>query len=217
MKNKGFPDCIFLYFVLVSNHWFCLQLIKLVCRYGLLKKDIRDMTGNNKGFSFVELMVVMFILSILAFFTIPYFVSPGGAPQASGSQALARLMVSLKRKAVQDNRDYLLHLDQVAGKVWVTVPDSDEQEPQKDQNDHEEEDRGNAQTMTDLPLSGVELLNQPDPEPSDTIIRFYSRGHSDAALIQVATEDGEAITLKLHPFLADPEIIQGHVSFHDCI
>ncbi|MCG8632604.1 MAG: prepilin-type N-terminal cleavage/methylation domain-containing protein [Desulfobacterales bacterium] len=166
------------------------------------------MTGNKSGFSFVELMVVMFILSLLAFFTVPYFVSPGEKAGIKGSLGLAGLMTSLKHRAVRDNRDYLLHLDQVAGKAWVTVRDPEAQ----DKNDEED-----SRTLTGLSLSGVELLNQGDPELSDTIIRFYSRGYSDTALIRMAGEDGESVTLKLHPFLSDPEIIRGHVSFDDCI
>ncbi len=159
----------------------------------------------------MELMVVMFILSMLAFFTIPYFVNPGEKAQASGYQRLSGIMISLKHQAIQENRDYLLHLDQVAGKVWVTVPDAEE--PEK--NDQKEEE--NTQPLTDLSLSGVELLNQAYPEPSDTIIRFYGQGHSDTALIRMTDGDGEAITIKLHSFLSEPEIIQRHVSFHDCI
>lgn len=177
------------------------------------RKNIR----STAGFSFVELMVVMFILSALAFFTIPYFAAPGSdrGTAASGSKGLAMLVSSLRHKAVKEGKDYLLHLDQTAGRAWITVeiPDGEDGEevPEKDREDEE-----GAAALTGLSLDGVEVLNQPDPEATDTIIRFYRQGHSDMALIHMQDEDGEGITLKLHPFLTEPEIIQGREGFDDC-
>ncbi len=168
------------------------------------------------GFSLVELLVVLFILSILAFFTIPYF-SPANdqGSEAGDYQTLARLMTSLKKKAVKENIDYLLHLDQVSGKVWVTQQVSDTAQIQNEE-DEKTEDKENTQGIANFSFADIELLNHSDLDSTDTEICFYSQGYSDMAMVQIETEGG-GITLKLHPFLLDVEILQRYVSLNDCI
>ena len=165
------------------------------------------------GFSFMELIVVMFILSILAFFTIPVFKAQGiGQQENSGDrQMLVGFIEALRQKSVRENQDYLLHLDLLNGRVWATGPVSKASEltsPETEKQEAEFQLSGSS-------LSGVELVNQADPPMDDTVVRIFSNGTVDMALIHLATEDGD-ITLKLHPFISDVEIIQGVQSFNDC-
>lgn len=172
--------------------------------------------ARDHGFTFVELMVVLFILSALAFFTLPYFAAPGGkGPQDDGGhQALASLMASLKLRAVKEGRNYQLHLDQTSGRAWVTVDAPGPGEaPGKPDPDNEEE--AAIPALEGLPVRGAAVFNQADPDPADTVIRFFSRGYSDAALVHLAGQ-GQEVTLKLHPFLPEPETLPGREAFHDC-
>ncbi|MCG8615535.1 MAG: prepilin-type N-terminal cleavage/methylation domain-containing protein [Desulfobacterales bacterium] len=168
---------------------------------------------KNSGFSFVELMVVLFILSTLAFITVPYFAAPGTGDHSeeAGPETLAALMADLKQTAVKEGRDYLLHLDSIGDRVWV-VPAAPGGLAETERELEAEEGRGPA--LKGLSLESVEVTNRPESNPSDTVIRFFSRGYSEAALIRLQ-EEGSPVTLKLHPFLPTPEVIRGYS--HDCI
>nr|NJM02610.1 prepilin-type N-terminal cleavage/methylation domain-containing protein [Desulfobacula sp.] len=77
--------------------------------------------GRESGFSFVELVVVITLIAVLVSFSIPLFRDArffsGKSENASG---LALLIRSLKTRAVEQDRDFFLHLDLHSGKVWVT-------------------------------------------------------------------------------------------------
>ncbi|WDP88818.1 MAG: prepilin-type N-terminal cleavage/methylation domain-containing protein [Desulfobacter sp.] len=171
-----------------------------------------NVNNIQSGFSLIELIVVMFILSVLAFFTIPLFKAPDQGPQDTGETGrhLARFIETLKHQAVREQRDYRLHLDLVAGRAWAL--------PEKKKEGGTPRDRsGQPDTgLQGLSLSGVAFPDQEGRNPQDTTIRVSHRGISDMALIHMNTKDG-SVTLRLHPFIYEVEIIQGNYTFNDCL
>ena len=87
---------------------------------------VKSTTYSNGWATVSPLVVVMFILSTLAFITVPYFAAPGaGEPsEETGVETLAALMVALKQTTVKEGRDYLLHLDSTNGRVWAAPADA---------------------------------------------------------------------------------------------
>jgi prepilin-type N-terminal cleavage/methylation domain-containing protein len=173
------------------------------------------------GFSLVELMVVLFILSTMLFVTIPHFRGSGISRSGNENQVLVALIQSLKRSAVKEGRDFFLHLDVVDGRAWASVEPGDQgtgdARASTADNRRADEDNGVLKSpLLTLPLKGVEIMNQSDLETTDAVIHFYSQGYSDMALIQMGEGD-QAVTLRISPFLWDVEIVQGHGSFNDCI
>lgn len=174
------------------------------------KAGMEHTDPSQGGFSFVELMVVIMILSALAFITLPNFSrlhSPGDGGNSGDHEALASLMATLRTRAVQEGQDQILHLDQTTGKIWVTGEAGSQ--------DRENTEQTEAQRTFSFPVAGVELPGRPEPDPTDTRIRFYRQGHADAALIHLESRESD-FTLRLHPFLQQPEIIQGYARFDDC-
>jgi prepilin-type N-terminal cleavage/methylation domain-containing protein len=170
---------------------------------------------SPSGFSLVELVVVMFILSFLAFLSIPIFKAPAQKLAGAGKQSrnLALFIESVKQQAVKEHKSYLLHLDLVSGRAWAGPQEKTDGSLQKDA-----EPAPTAQpaiSLEGLSLSGVEFSDQTHRQPEDTAIRISGRGISDMALIHMATGNG-GITLKLHPFIYKVEIIQGDYTFNDC-
>ncbi len=158
------------------------------------------------GFSLVELIVVLFILSILALFTIPQFNGNGlFQDETNGSRALVELIQTLKLKAVKEDQDFFLHLDLVSNRAWVSS-----------QTAEGDKDGEKQKLLENLNLTGIELLNEPDPPGTDAVIRFSGQGYCDMALIHMEGEEG-TITLRIRPFLPEVDIIQGNQSFQDCI
>lgn len=159
---------------------------------------------RNNGFSLVELIVVMFILSFLAFFTIPLFKAPGYLQTefSKSSTGFARFMDGLRQKAVKEHMDYELHIDMTSGDAWVRMPggtDTDSPKP----------------SFSGLQISGIELGPSDLDEPENAIIRFSHTGITDMAVIRME-EDDDTVTLRLHPFIETVEIINGAYSLNDC-
>jgi len=171
---------------------------------------------NISGFSLVELIVVMFLLSILVTFTLPIFKVPGidQKNKQNNGRNLARFIGAVRLKAIKDNQNYLLHLDIFSGQAWAEISNGNSA---SEENTVEEGDTKNQETReSGLSISRIDFVDQRNLEQDDIIIRISSGGISDMALIHMDTEDGE-ITLKLHPFLTEVEIVQGDQTFYDCL
>lgn len=158
----------------------------------------------------------MFIITSLALFTLPFISRQGQSPgeNTTGPRVLAGFIESLKQNALKKNQTLILHLDIVNRRIWVT----DQTSGQRNEAEETPMEIGSGleKSLGKLIISSIELLNDPEPDPEDSRIRIYSQGHSDMALIHFDQEDLH-YTLKLHPFLLDVEIIQGDISFNDCI
>jgi hypothetical protein len=122
---------------------------------------------------------------------------------------IVRLIDDLKKRAVEKNVDFILHLDSGSGMVWVTDVTM------------KDEARKMAKEKGVLFSDGLTLLDVEFPGIKDTgareyQIRFRSQGYSDFALIHII-EDEKNITLKIEPFLSHVLLLESHVYFEDCI
>ena len=161
-------------------------------------------------------MVVLFILSVVASFTIPMFKAPGTTAPGSTAQGrqLARFIESLKLRAARDQTDYFLHLDLMNQTVWATTGDQNAagQGPSNSKDDSITPAAG----MEGLSLSRVDLAGTRDQDLENIVIRIFKGGVCDMALIHMETEAGQ-ITLKLEPFIHEVVIFGEDIGFDDCL
>lgn len=158
----------------------------------------------------MELVVVIGIMSLLLMFSFPVFRDiPLFSDTGAGTGDLVRLMDDLKKRAVEADTDFLLHLEPESGRVWVTHEGIDEAKMQSAR-------ENGAELSGDLRVIGVEYPEFKDPGGREYLIRFNRRGYSDFAYIHV-TEDRKKRTLKLEPFLPRVLILEDHAHFEDCI
>lgn len=167
---------------------------------------------NNRkrcsGFTLIEAVVVIAIISVLLFFTAPLLTTLSRPAEADAQVArLILLIQELKQAAVENSRDYMLHVDPSAGGVWISHEDMDE------------EDMVLAETERDRQFSailiqGVEFPGIQGDTPAP--VRFYKMGYSDMALIHIRAADRE-MTVKIEPFLPDVLKEDGYFSYHDCM
>ena len=162
------------------------------------------------GFTIIELIVVMAVISSLLYFSLPVFrdvaLFSRGTNQAGD---MVRLINDLKKRAVAQDADLVMHLDTMSNKVWVT---SD----RMDASEKEEAKENSAQISRDIVVSGVEYPDSPLTDFLELKLRFSRHGYSDAAHIHIM-ENQEHITLKIAPFLPQVQIRDGHVHFEDCL
>ncbi len=84
------------------------------------------------GFTLVELVVVIALITVFLAFSLPIFKSAGiFSRQAIETDDLARVITLAKHRAIQENRDFFLHLDINKPRAWLTHSDMDEQALEK--------------------------------------------------------------------------------------
>ena len=161
----------------------------------------------SNGFTLIELIVVMALISIMLFFSIPRFRQ---AVNSDSSQKVARHIMMqvplLKDKAVREQKRYELRIDSGSNRIWVT-----NEAMNQDALDQAEESASEADPNIRL---DVEYPQTGTVEGSVAIISFYKKGYSDKAIIHVEEEDSDVrISLLIEPFFSTVKLYETHESF----
>lgn len=170
----------------------------------------RAVYGNHWGFTFIELMVVVGIFTIMLLFSIPLFrqihLSPGASDHVSG---LILFLEDLKLKAVAENKNFTLDVDCVSGRIYVTDDTMDR--------DVRQQALDNGISLGgDLQLLNLEFPDDDTRTGDDKSICFFSKGYSDRVLIHVREQSRE-MTVQVCMFQKKVHLIDRYVSYDDCI
>lgn len=158
---------------------------------------------GEAGFTFLELVVVMAILGLLFFFSLPsldsYIFTD---PSKKVARIIAATVQDLKQRSLAEQKEYRLHIATDAGQVWVADAAMDEKAAKEARENGFALPRDMAVT-----LSG---LSSGQGEPSgEAMVRFYPKGYSDGAEIRLV-RDGRALRLVIEPFLSRVAIEEDH-------
>ena len=151
---------------------------------------------QNQGFTLLELIVVISLLSIMLVLTVPRFHS---ALFLDETKKNARWIIgkiqSLKEAAIRDQKQYTLHIDLDTERFWET---DESMSPET-----LESTALNAEPLPDgLKIADIEFPIRGKIDSGKAEITFYKDGHSDKVLIHL--QDGaEYITYLIEPFLSD--------------
>jgi prepilin-type N-terminal cleavage/methylation domain-containing protein len=174
----------------------------------LIKRRLHTFKKNtiagNQGFTLIELIVVISLISILLFFSIPRLdISLFKDRNRELSAWIVLTVRSLKEASLRDQETYVLALDLDNNRMWVASADA--------------ADEITAEDKEALP-KGFRLLGIAYPEQDRIItgvakIRFYPKGYSDAALIHVQDNNNDRVTYRVEPFLAHVKIHEGYLEY----
>ncbi len=170
------------------------------------------------GFTLVELVVVIALITVFLAFSLPIFKSAGiFSRQAIETDDLARVITLAKHRAIQENRDFFLHLDINKPRAWLTHSDMDEQALEKARSEATEFS-GNLH-FTDIVSADQSRYGGTDPGEtgSERIIRFSRHGYSDAVILHLTDHSRAPVSLKVAPFLMETETLPNHLSYDDCL
>ncbi len=147
------------------------------------------------GFTLIELMVVMLLISIVLAVIIPRF---DGGPFQDPTKKLSRWMVNsirhLRSAAIQKQKSQALVIDLNEQRMWIVSDGMSEEEL-------------SAATEKAFKIDrSMQIVNVqfPDQEPISTgsaEIRFFPAGYSDRALIHLENDDAERFSYLLEPLL----------------
>ncbi|MBF0376645.1 MAG: type II secretion system protein [Desulfamplus sp.] len=170
----------------------------------------------NSGFTLIELIVVLAIMGSVLFITLPKFRTlTFDDTSERGLNILLNTVKDLKKKALSDGMDYILHLDVVKSVMWVTSASimsevgnakSVNRVGQQKMSNHTKSYKimGNSKSdqldsidskkakenATPLPesvyITGVEIYGLSNRQPQDEYqIRFSGQGYCDMAIIHL--------------------------------
>ncbi len=173
-------------------------------------KTYWDFHVNHSGFTFVELMVVVGIFTIVLLFSIPVFRQIHLTSNASDHvTGLIVFLENLKLRAMVENKNFTLYMDSGSGKIYVTDDTMDEDARQVALNN-------GISLKGDLQLLNLEFPDDDTRPDDDKSICFFSKGYSDRVLIHVREESRE-MTIQLCMFQKKVHLIDRYVSYDDCI
>ncbi|MGA7145298.1 MAG: type II secretion system protein [Desulfobacterales bacterium] len=162
-----------------------------------------------KGFTFIELIVVISLISIMLFLAIPKFQS---SFLSNSTKAVSRWILinipDLKDKAQKEQKRYVLHVDFDANKLWIARETASDEGLQSDKTH-------GYQLPEDVKLLDVEYPDQNTISTGDAQIYFDEKGYSDKAIIHIENNDKERFSFVIEPFLRQVRLYQKYVGFTD--
>lgn len=162
----------------------------------------------NCGFTLMELIVVITLIGIMLFFSLPRLQHNPflDDPKKSARWLIGKVQI-LRENAVRDQKQYTLHLDLDSGRMWET---NESMSP---------EELENAALQGYALPDGMRIIDLEYPSQGKTDsgraeIRFYRAGYADKALIHL--QDGDSYqSFLIEPFLTDIKFFEKYASFED--
>lgn len=164
---------------------------------------------KNNGFTLIELIVVISLISIMLFFFIPGF---NNAVLPDNKKEAARLIIStvkeLRHRSIRTQKLFFLNISLDTNRIWVSNESMDREEF------YNAEEKGYQ--LSD----NVEVLDLEYPEKGKISsgvadICFYKNGYSDKVFIHIEDNDNNRISLLIEPFLSKVKLYDEYVGFED--
>jgi prepilin-type N-terminal cleavage/methylation domain-containing protein len=161
---------------------------------------------GNRGFTLIELVVVLALLSIFLFFAIPRFERAVSDPERDVSRWMLLTIPKLKQEATSENRLVTLHIDEDARKLWST------QETMKPE--EMEAAEKNAYVLPEgTVLSDVTFPDGQTISTGTVLIHFYPKGYSDRAILHLQVDEGKTVSYIIEPFLSRVTLVESYAGF----
>jgi prepilin-type N-terminal cleavage/methylation domain-containing protein len=156
------------------------------------------------GFTLLELMVVIILLSILLGFAIPAFQKGGGADSADdAARYLLHAVKKLKTAALNRQQIHKLHLDLGAGRIWVTRgSNASADDPPPPQSEWVLPD--------DIHIASVRFPDNREIRTGTVVIAFFPQGYSDRAIVRLSDDGNTPTDLIIEAFLPMALIASNH-------
>lgn len=163
----------------------------------------------NQGFTLIELIVVITLISLMLFFAIPRFQVDVLSDNTNKVSRWIMVKVhSLKEKAVREQKLYVLHISLDSNRLWVTSEIMSHEELQAaEANGYELSD--------DINLLDVEYPDEEKISVGRADIYFYKKGYSDKAIIHISNDDNERRSFLIEPFLSRVRLYNKYIGFED--
>jgi prepilin-type N-terminal cleavage/methylation domain-containing protein len=163
--------------------------------------------SSQAGFTLIELIVVMFIISLLFVFALPDL--SHRIMRDDTELAINRIIQNiqkLKQESAAQNKDLYMCF-QMANNIVSMGEISDEDQIS-------DPESGSSFTLTDnISIENIIFSDNRTNTETKPCIGFYKKGYSDWAVIHLSTENGKPFSLVVHAFLHKIQTHEGYVEF----
>jgi len=162
---------------------------------------------KDSGYTLIELVVVVSLISIMLFFAMPRF---RYTVLTDSTRKVSRWIIvqvrSLKAAAVRDQKQYILNISLDSGKFWVTTDSMSEEELR---NAHL-----NGFTLpNDVRIVDVEFPVKGKITNGQVEISFYKSNYSDKVLIHIENDRRMQLSFLVEPFLPGVKFHEKYIEF----
>ena len=162
---------------------------------------------KNSGYTLIELVVVISLISILLFFAIPRVQDTFLTDNTKKfSRWFITTIRNLKAAAVRDQKRYILNINIDAGRFWVTSDSMSEEELQ---------DAANAgySLSDDVRIIDIEFPLKGKITGGQAEISFYKADYSDKAMIHIEDDSRKQMSFSVEPFLSGVRLYEKYIGF----
>jgi len=168
-------------------------------------------TPHNRqaaGFTLIELIVVLALLGLMLFFSLPRLQNnPFLDDSKKSSRWLIGKVQSLKESALRDQKQYILHFDLDSGRVWET-------NESMSQEDLENAVLNSYALPEELRIIDIDYPTKGKINSGQAAITFYKEGYTDKALVHM--QEGDTyLSFLIEPFLPDVQFFEKYANFDD--
>jgi prepilin-type N-terminal cleavage/methylation domain-containing protein len=167
------------------------------------------MIRNSKGYTLIELIVVVVLIGLTLTLTIPRFRDTLLTDDLkTTTRKMVGMINNLRNDAISEQRDYILRFDLGLNRIWIDSPAMNETE------------RTMAREKAFNLAKGVRILDiqfkgEEKTMAGETGIRVNKRGYVQPSVIHLRSEDEKGFTLVLRPFLGRVNILENYVDIED--
>ncbi len=159
------------------------------------RRNSQTWKNTCPGFTLIEIVVVISLISIMLFFSLPRFKHPFQPDDTKSVSRWIMLKVKyLKEISANEKKLNILHINLDSNKMWTT-----------DESMMAEELQNAEEKAYRLP-EGIRLLDVEFPGGNNISagtakINFYKRGYSDSAIIHLENSDTKHFSYIIEPFM----------------
>ena len=164
---------------------------------------------NSLGFTLIELIIVISLISIMLFFAVPKFQT--GLFVNNMDKTLRWIILktqSIREDAVFEQKLCVLHINLDSGFLWIT------DELMKIEAQKKAKEKG-FRLFDDVKIDDVEYPNNLKISTGTADIYFYKKGYSDNALIHLEDSENQRFTLHIRPFLTNNKLYENYFKFDE--
>jgi prepilin-type N-terminal cleavage/methylation domain-containing protein len=159
------------------------------------------------GYTLIELVVVIALISIMFFFAMPRFRDTVFTDQIrKTSRWIITQTRHLRQQSIRDKKDYILHVDMDADKLWISTPDMEAEALERAEDEA-------FQVSEDVEIMDVEFPGRGKISSGQVEIYFYAKGYSDKALVHMQQDNDRQVSLLIEPFLPQTKYIEDYSDF----
>ncbi|WP_175530235.1 pilus assembly FimT family protein [Desulfobacula phenolica] len=161
----------------------------------------------HSGFTLMELIVVLFIISIMMTFAVPEF---SGKIFRSDTETTLNWIIfnvgKLKTESRHQGKNLFMCIRPDTNTISI-------KETQPDPDISDGETICEFLLPEDVRLDGVDFNVQGQEADNGLCIQFYKKGYSDHAIIHISDNDGNTFSCLIQPFLQKVNIYERYIQF----